>query len=239
MLYSGWTEYQAPVISTTPTESCTTAGFYCESFIDCKEAGGAAYNNFECPGLLECCSININDKTCSEQSGKVCRSNEECSGTEVGSSDGSCCLGVCRELQSQETECEQNSGFCVSSCDSQTETETSDSCNSASKVCCVLKPAKSSSSLGIWIIILFILIALVVLAIVFRHKIQLMIFKFKRRGSVSSAPVMNRRPPFPPMLPPRPPMRMRQTPAQIPRQQTSKLDKEMEETLKKLREMSK
>ncbi len=238
LLYAGWPESQAtPVIPGVP-ESCTSAGYFCQSFIDCKEAGGITYSSYDCPGLLECCSVRVIQKTCSEKNGRVCNSGETCSGTEVGSSEGSCCIGTCTETASQETQCERNGGLCFSSCDSATEQETSDSCNSATKVCCVQKTSKSTSGLGIWITILLILIALAILAIVFRHKLQLMIFKFRKKGGISSSPMIMRRPPFPPMMPSRQPMpRPRQQQA-MP-QRKSPLDKEMEETLRKLREISK
>ncbi|MEK6825106.1 MAG: hypothetical protein AABY02_04600, partial [Nanoarchaeota archaeon] len=71
----------------------------------------------------------------------------------------------------------------------------------------------------------------------YRKKLQLLLFKSRRSG-VSSTPLSTtRRPPFPPAVyPSAMPMRPRPAPSS---RQASPIDKEMEETLRKLREISK
>lgn len=233
ILYGGWSEQGPSGGSGGSSEAlCSEGGFSCESSaLQCQGAGGEILNNYVCPGALYCCSIAVSDQTCDQQGGSVCSSNEQCSGREVGSSDGSCCLSTCEPIQNNFNECEQAGGTCRSSCNSD-ESSSSLLCTSGSDICCELQVEESGSS-SLWIIILLILIILVVLAIVFRHRIKLWLHKKK---GPSSTPITVRRPPFPPAGPARmPPTR----PAMMPARRPSAQDKEMEDTLRKLREMSK
>ncbi|MEK6899339.1 MAG: hypothetical protein AABW79_04560 [Nanoarchaeota archaeon] len=220
-------------------EQCQTAGFSCSPLLECLDGGGEILGNYVCSGSLKCCSLESSRKSCSQLLGQVCTSNERCSSTELPSSDGSCCTGVCEPSTTSEDQCTSSGGFCQSSCDLEFEDESSDQCSLSSEVCCFAKDTESSSgsSYG-WIILLLLLIVLVVLAIVYRKKLQLWYFKFRNRGGLKSSQVITRRPPFPPMLPsqtrPYAPVS-----SQPQRRAPSRLDKEMEETLKKLREIGK
>ena len=119
--------------------------------------------------------------------------------------------------------------------------------NCESEICCVEKGGSS-----LWIVILIILIILVVLAIIFREKLKLEWFKLT--GKFGSKPVMpSKQNAFPQRFGPtgiRPQtMQSSRPPQTMPPQQrmstrpsvrpvTAK-DKEMEEALRKLRDMSK
>ena len=237
ILYAGWSEQ---VIGPGPgpgtSENCESSNnpaYSCvSSRLSCLDAGGDYLQNFDCPGSLFCCSIKIQQQTCKQLSGEVCTLNEICSGNEVQSADGSCCLGRCEPRVTEENECEQAGGLCTSSC-ADDEQESTEACTLSSDICCVPKEKKSNLTL---IIILIILILLAVLAIVFRKRMTLMLHRAKR-PSVTATPMTMRRPPFPPSTSQyRYPAQRQALP---PRRQPSPGDKEMEETLHKLKEMSK
>jgi len=244
LLYAGWPD-ASRIQSTTggngsQGESCESASaqYNCESSeYACVQAGGQALRNYECSSSLICCSIAIPRQTCSQQSGELCSANEECLGTIVEAVDGRCCVqGACQARTQEQNQCENVGGSCRSSCDSDVEDESTESCPISGDVCCIAKetPVKSSSSWTTWVIVLLVLIVLVVLAIVFRRKIQFMLFKARKSGT-SSSPVSLRR--FPPSSPP--PGAYRPHPASSLRKPMSQLDKEMEDTLHKLRDITK
>lgn len=231
---SGYTSSSNNSNSSSTIESCTTNVGFCGGRFACLDAGGIVSTNYACPLVGDvCCSKDITLKTCSEQGGKVCSTNTICTDSEIPSADGSCCLGSCTQQSQQTNSCEQIGNACRSSCDSSLEEQTSDQCSDSGQVCCQVSstPEPSSSTSYWWIIVLAILIILVVLAIVFRNRLQLWIAKFKK-GKASSAPIISRRPPFPPSSPTYP----RTLPVRRP---STGVDKDMEETMKKLREMSK
>lgn len=239
ILYAGWPDSSRVATTTggnfTSQASCESSSsqYSCESSAyACAQAGGQALNNYNCPGSLLCCSVAIVQQTCSQQSGQLCTSSEECTGTSIDASDGQCCIGTCQIVQ-QTNQCEDLGGACRSSCDEDTEEESSESCQLAGDICCTPKQVVAKkSSVTTWVIILLVLIVLVVLAIVFRKKIQLMLFRSRRPSDVSSSPV--RRPPFPPSSS----MPYRPRPPAAP-QRKPQVDKEMDETLRKLRDMAK
>ena len=92
------------------------------------------------------------------------------------------------------------------------------------------------------------MIILAVLGILFREKLRMLFFRFSGKGKTGPAPPQTR-PPFPPMPPSRimqPRMIMRPSvqpsapsPRPISRPASSQTDKELEDTFKKLKEMSK
>lgn len=253
LLYAGWPEGRpggGPGGSGgTPSgtiESCLGASplYSCvESLLQCADAGGEELRNYDCTGALYCCSATPRVPTCTELNGELCSLNEECTGTPRDSSEGQCCLGSCTPITTPTTtECEDNGGTCSASCSSG-ETQASYLCSSFSEVCCVSdqsSDSSSGSSTWVWIIVLVILITLVALAIIYRRKIQMFIFKNRKSGqSANASPIMIRRPPFPPSMPSqslRPGVRPQSPQVRKP---VSQVDKEMDETLRKLREMSK
>jgi len=245
LLYAGWSDLAGFIPNngnsgngSSTIDACTTSIGFCGGRFACLDAGGVVSTNYACPLVGDvCCSKNIALKTCSEQNGKVCSTGTQCTDSEVPSSDGSCCLGTCEKQSDSVNVCEQAGNTCRSSCDSSLEEQISDQCLDSSQVCCQALPTSgtenNSSSSWLWIVLLVVLIILVVLAIVFRNRIQIWLAKFKK-GKASSAPIITRRPPFPPMPPAysRPQMSATRRPA-------SNVDKEMEETMRKLKEMSK
>ncbi|MEI6850270.1 MAG: hypothetical protein WCK29_04495, partial [archaeon] len=254
LLYGGWTRGGAtsggsgdlPICTGVSTQSCENMG-------DCINAGGSVLNNFQCvSGLNVCCSVKVPLLSCSAKQGAVCSSNQVCSGNNVASSDGSCCIGSCVAASTGNT-CTLNNGICRNSCDTGENEDSTSTCDSGS-VCCMPAVASTGGVNWFWIIILLLLCILVALAIIYRHELQIWWFKF--RGNAKVTPVVKPSSPgagqgFNPMQrmqnafrpSPTPPIRPvhSSTPvAPVRRPATgSARDKEMEETLRKLREMSK
>lgn len=242
VLYSSWprSKFVNPIVN---TPLCSEGGFSCERLSECIEAGGVKRDSYLCTGGSICCSVKVQRASCASQQGKVCTASEQCEGTFASSSDGQCCIGTCSAIP-VENACESAGGTCSSSCGSG-EKETSEACAAPNAVCCI-EEGDNGGSLWPWILTLLILIVLIAIAIIKRDAIRF--WWFKRRGKASSTPIMRPggppsgglgapqyRPMSRPMLPPggyaRPGMR----PAA--RQAPSK-DNEMEETMRKLKEMS-
>ena len=215
----------------------------CESQLDCDEAD--VLDSFYCHTGV-CCEVASEEKTCEERAGEICKSGEECSGTTVTDADNKkCCLGTCT-TPSINT-CESKGYYCRASCyDSEEEQESYTSSCDSGDFCCGEKPPKPGY---LWIIILLIiLIILVVLAIIFRNQLKIWLFRIKNKFKRGPAPSRAIRPgpgfpPAPPGYPNRmmPRMILPQQRAQarpVPRAR-SKTDRELEETLKKLKEMAK
>jgi hypothetical protein len=250
VLLSFWPK--TSVSDTEPSQSanCESSGLYCRPSSDCGVLNLA--ENYRCSLVSEeCCKVAPPVKqTCAAQSGIICGFDEYCpSGNTLDTSDsGECCAISCVLSQTVEDTCTPNSGTCKSSCDTKTEDDAlSYTCVYSEDVCCLTK----SSSKGInwvWIIILIFLIALVILGIVFRDRLRLMLFKSRNKVDVSRGPGITRRPP---MMPPSSGMfnRSRQIiprptnqPTQARRpliESKSEKEKDFDDTMKKLKEMSK
>lgn len=249
LLYSGWpkdTVGGGGSGGTTPSCELVT-GQSCENSNECTDAGGNTLSNFYCSGFNVCCSIEVQKQNCSSLNGLVCPANKECDGRTVSSADGTCCLNSCTDVPEEDT-CAIIGGTCRTACKDNEEEITAETCTGGN-VCCEEKQASEKS--WTWLIILLvILIILVILAITFRNKIKIWWFKFKGKAKVS--PVVRPgtppaelssykptrqvyRPSAPSGFAPRTPVRM---PMRKPVPSSAK-DKEMEETLNKLKEMSK
>lgn len=218
---------------------CVVAGdHYCTSPGDCDPEvnGGNILDEFSCEGrggMSVCCSRDVRTETCEDKNGEICTGGRVCSEETVSASGTSdCCLGTCQLPTSQ---CEEDGGSCQSSCLA-SEEEIDSSCDSG--VCCKTKttpPSSEGKSLW-WLWILIILIILVIIGIIFRNQLRMFLFKFKHKGG---EPVTKTRPPFfPPSQQPRPIFRpfSPQKPVQRP---ASKTDSDLDDTFKKLKEMSK
>ena len=223
---------------------CGSEGYYCVIKGSCEDQDLLDYY---CPGILsECCTIQPKQLTCAEQDGKICSSNQICSGGDWVSAANTeyCCVGgTCQTPTVSESECKQNNGTCRSSC-LDDERETSDLCEFTGEKCCVLKTTGKSYT---WIWILLILIVLVVIGIIFRDKLRNFLFRIKSKFKGSKPgprPGPPRRPPgqlhYPirrrPMperriLPRRPPVK--------PIKRPSRPQRELDEVLKKLKRMGK
>jgi hypothetical protein len=263
LLFTGWPQVFADDEQPDDSDStsCELSGFYCvPKPKDCFDAGGELKNNFQCSGLSACCTAPYipSELTCVQSEGIFCNEGYYCpTGDRLYDvSDyalGECCKSACLpDETSTKTECEENSYSCQTNCLSNEET-VDYACNFG-QVCCKTKstppgevePPKSY----LWIIILIVLILLVLLAILFRNRLRLFFFKFKTKFKSGKPPAR----PYPGSFPPRPrPFPIRPQPVYprpqpqpqsrpIPRQslspQSSK-DKEFEDTLNKLKEMSK
>lgn len=252
ILYSGFTR-QTSGTPRTPGESlCESAGNFCVPVKenDCLSAKGTVYDDKVCAKFTDiCCSVRVSEQSCAEKGGLVCSLNQECNGRIESSSDGSCCLdGACINKQ-VENICETlGKGSCRNECFPDEE-KTSDTCPDSGDVCCIEKEQKQEPSKGIsiiWIIILIVLVIIIVLAIIYRHRLQ--IWWHQRRSSHRPAqpprgppvfPGMMSRPMMPRYGPPGSRMPLRPAPPQrIARPSKSPQDKEMDETMRKLKEMS-
>ncbi len=235
-------EPKTPVISNGDGRSdCESFGYYCVSPNECADP----LDNFYCSGLSDvCCETLPEEQSCDEKGGTICEPDQECTGSEVISSDTNyCCLASCI-LTTTITECEDYGYVCKTSCSSDEEEKLYD-CNFGD-VCCTPKAEKPAGWL--WMILLIILIILVVLAIIFRNQLKIWLFRFKSKLRFGKPPVGPAgRPPMPPSAAP-----FLQRPRQIiPRQvyrrpQTRRpapkkpeKDTLFEETMRKLKDMSK
>ena len=263
LAYAGWVK-SVPSSSGggTVSSNCESSGFYCELPIDCLDAGGSTLNTYTCSSFGDfCCSKQVQEQTCSNRGGIICGASQTCSGQQVPSLEGGCCLGACQETGASNA-CENlGQGTCRSSCFSD-EIAIEESCAEATEVCCEFnssgEPSEDQKNLW-WLWILIILIIIVIIAIIFRNRIKL--WWYKRKGTVSSTRVVpgdnaprglmgtRQGPRFGPPMQPQPrlmqrPMSSRPQPIQrvqskVQPRAVSAKDKEMEETLRKLREMSK
>ena len=187
-----------------------------------------------------CCDKPEQEKTCEQMSGTICNSSQECSISEVSALDTEhCCTGTCEEKNNNENpnnkpECELNSGVCrVNQC-LNNETTSDYSCLN-NEYCCIPNynnpPTSHKGKTLLYVLIL--LIILVGLGIVFKEKLKVLLaklrYKFHRRGS-SGNPINKNNPKFPPSSGMR-----RIQPRFRPRTNT----KEIDDVLKKLKEMSK
>ena len=241
-MYSGWT--RQPTVSTGPgttdpgtvgvstPDLCEDAGKFCEQRSECTNEGGDILFDFECPNPpfgVSCCSVEIIEETCSQKGGLICSSGESCDGASASSSDGSCCLGSC-EVDEEENDCELFGGDCRSNCLTGEDEDGSISCDSGSgDVCCFEEEEGEEAgggSLIIIIILLVILIILVALAIIYRKRVKIWVYKRRGRRVIPGAPAPPR------TFAPRPVAR----PAPVRRAAPSGAEKQMQETLKKLRE---
>jgi len=226
---------------------CEDSGYYCLQ--DCNEAGGEILTNYECTYSFDvCCTEDYESpvQTCEEAGGEICEYDETCPYEyEIYDFSGSgiCCeIGECIiEEFPEESECEKQGYSCHNSCFEDEEKLPYD-CYSI-LVCCgeeTITPDKPVTKSRLWIIILIVIvILLIVLIVIFRNKIKLFLFKIKTKFK-KGPPVQRTRPVhFPPGPRPRArPVPARRMPVRRQPQKTSK-DKEFDDTLKKLRDMSK
>lgn len=247
VLYSAWPKAVIPSGGGAEITYCEQAGKYCMSMQECSDAGGQLLSDYACQnGVSSCCSSPKQEETCQQKDGEVCQSDEVCNNGDLVDAQNTsrCCIngGTCKVPETPG--CEKNNYQCKSSCSSTEEEKTGSGNDCTSGLICCGEKAPTKSYWWVWLLI--ILFILLVLGIIFRNRIRVFLFNLRnRRGK--SGPVQQTRPPFPPsamprgtyprMIPrPMPQSQSRQIPAQKPK---SKTDTELEETLKKLKEMSK
>ena len=226
---------------------CEASGYYCSSRINCDTA--SVLSNYYCSGTFVCCSQKQQVSTCSEQGGSVCNSNQKCVGVGSVSVDASdisggeiCCVsGTCSDVsnQTQVSSCESSGGICRTSGCNTNENEVFELSCSYNDICC--KPKQTTSSgISVWVWILLGLIVLVVLGIIFRDKLRRLLLRIKSgfgkgssKGSGPRGPPG--RPPF--FRPPRGFMPQRR--ALVPRRASSEKPGELDDVIKKLKEIGK
>ena len=230
-------------------QDCESSGNYCVNKGSCIGYGGQVFSDYYCLGVLsECCTHPPKQLTCAEQEGVICSSSQICSGGDwVSAADlisgQKCCEGGTCQTPSI-SGCEQQSGVCKSSCLSNEQQE-SYSCEFEGDICCILKTTPGKSYTWIWV--LLILIVLVVIGIIFRDKIKNLLLRIKSKSRGGPKPGYRPgppRPPGPPFYPMRRPMQERRIlpPSYkplTPMRRPSKSQKELDEVLKKLKEMGK
>lgn len=224
-----WTLWPKATTIQSTQQECEKSGFYCMTEGECGASAGNIKENYYCPGgvLKVCCDKPIELKLCSEQLGKECPVDQPCTSSIVRAADtDECCLTEC-QAQIVGTECENYGYTCKPVCSENEDSALEYACN-AGDGCCKPIPAKEGIS-AIWIVLLIFLIALVVIGIIFRNKIKAWFFRLRKGKAPPSAPAGRPRPPYPPY----PPSQPRMAPARAP------ASREMEETLRKLKEMSK
>ncbi len=237
------------------TKSSCEPTYYCMSEASCV---GSILEEYDCPGVLKCCSEPKPILTCLEQEGEICSPDESCvGGTVVESSDTAagevCCVGGSCEVKKAESECEAYGGVCRPFECLENEEETDYLCEFGD-LCCVAKKEKPKSNLGIIIFLMF-LILLTVLGIIFRKKLrpffEKLINKFKSKpgeGQVTGRfPRRPGTPPAPPFVRRRPvsltPRASGAKPGIFPKGQkgSANIDaiEEVDEVLEKLKDMVK
>lgn len=235
LLYSLWPRKTANV---STAKDCENSGYGCMSSASCSDVDGSVLADYTgCFGTNICCSKKQQLKTCSEQNGDLCDSDEVClGGSSVSASDTaggkSCCInGVCG-IQEQ-SECEMQGGSCRSLC-SDNEEFASYSCVSGN--CCVVK----QKSITWLIILLSILIVLALAGIIFRKKLREFFFKFKSGFGKGRRKPLTGGPRFPPSSSQRYPVQRRILQPGAPvRRPAPQRRGEFEDVLKKLKEIGK
>ncbi len=242
LLYSGWPKGFSTIPGgTTTARDCIATGKSCETSLACSTAGGTQLYEFSCTNFREiCCSVNVQEKSCTEKGGTLCSANQECKGSLTESGDGKCCIGTCENVVVEDT-CKVSGGNCRTNC-LDDEEEVSESCSITGERCCVVKSSAEKGGISMWVIVLLvILILLVILAIIYRNNLRLWWFRWRGKASI--------RPAGPPPSAPRQlfrpvprfgaPATSRPVPRTPPRPMAKTVDKEFEETMRKLKEMSK
>jgi len=240
LIYSAWPKTTAPF----PNEKdCGDMYYYCMSDSACSAVGGAE-KDYDCPSFAEvCCDKPLVLETCENMNGEECASDEQCSGVTRESSDVfDCCVDGSCEKPVEVYDCEIHNGTCETFECPAGYTETSNYlCEYEGDVCCVAQE-KPETHILIWI--LGVLIILVLLGIIFRNKLRELLFRLKP-GKPAPREGPGAFPRFPPsgggeprrvmqrqILPS--PMHSRTAPPRKP----GKTHGELDEVLKKLKDMS-
>lgn len=236
---------------------CQSSNYYCMSDVNCQNHGGNILDNYACvSGLSVCCDTPIPPVTCVDgNGGTICASDESCiDGRTPDVSDTltgeTCCVGGTCEKKTVTSICGvDNNGICKSSCGTNEAANTFYTCNSGES-CCVAN-GNSGTTSHLWIWILSVLILFSVLGIVFRDKLRAQLLRLKTtlgkkdnkkkfEMPMTPSPNMQRRI-FPRGILPsqsRPPIR-RPISLQTNKKPEEKTKNELDDVLKKLKEMGK
>lgn len=237
------------------TLDCEDSDYYCMSPISCSNSLGNEMVSYSgsCFGTNICCDQPKVSETCLELGGEKCSSNEICSGgyeedtasdldyDEICCVDGSCIIPT----STQNDICTPAGGNCRDLCESDEKIDYNYECSDLNQWCC-RKEKKEGGYWWIWVLI--ILIVLTILAIIFRDKLKPIYMKIKSKfGKGKSGPNSRRgRPIGPPRRPGMPPMGMGPRPPRRPipprqalQRRGPKSKGEIDDVLKKLKEMGK
>jgi hypothetical protein len=231
-------------------EDCVDAGYFCMSGASCT---GEILSAYDCSSFDKCCSKEESLETCEDLSGEICNSNQQCAGgTSENTFDLSygqtCCVaGACEAKTTEEFTCASSGGTCRYDGCSSGEESSFETCEFGD-TCCVKKTTASSNYLWLWILIFLILIGLVVLGIFKRDKLREYWIMLKSKFSKSPPSSSGARPPYRPSTPGSMQRRMIQgrpqsrsfnaRPSRIARP-SSKAPSEINDVLKRLKEMGK
>ena len=245
ILYAGWPKIPTTTSTGETLPQCENFGGYCVAKAQCTNLEDQL-ENYNCLGGDSCCRVQPIEQTCAEKSGFVCNEGESCSGSEVLASDSpACCIGGACQLIETENECEKLSYNCLDTCttNQQEEIAYSKSC-AFGQLCCSKKPVKSTNWL--LIILLIILIILVILAILFRNQLKIWLFRMKSGFGSKKTPPPGSRPMMSPQFRPMPPGRpspqhsyQQGVPPRRPVAGRTERDKDFDDTMRKLKDMSK
>lgn len=253
LLYSLWPRTGLTGSPSAAAADCEAAGNYCMSPLSCGEVGNVI-SGLSCSGTFVCCSNPKEVPTCAEQNGDICNSNQNCVGgstvsaSDLGTGEICCFQGTCEVPSTSDTgdECALAGGRCDIGCDSDEE-ESFEQCSYSTDVCCIPKETSGGSTLWIWILI--VLILLVIAGIIFRQKLRILWLRVTSKfgkGSGSQFSGSGPRGGFPPSsmnLDRRPFAPRRILPSQpqhrVSQRQGPKPHREVDDVLKKLKEMGK
>lgn len=256
VLYSAFGLRGAGVSSTptptTPSLNCTDASGYCLSLAACQQVGGAVLNDYSasCPNvpLQICCNKNVQSQTCADLKGQLCSSSQVCNVSSISSSDSTgsqvCCpsTGSCVTLPPTTNLCDTSGGTCKSSCGSGEVVNYSAVCSVSSQYCCIQSTtSEGGNSNTALIIALVVLVVLAALGIIFRKKLMKLWFRMKSKSGGRGGPQPPRygpRPPpgYPPRSPPGGYSQARRMPQRGPAPRSSS---EVNDVLRKLKDMGK
>ena len=242
----------------TPVKKCVDEGYYClNTKGDCVEtakADGVWLSSYYCNAGKFCCDENyvpVTGTTCAEKGGIICEYNEECDGTPILSASDTngnvCCDETCRPV-SVTTSCTSKNGACRSTCNSDETLSSLYFCDSGN--CCLKSGSSPKPKNYWWVWVLLILIILVALGIFFREKVKEIYYRITKKGGKGPGQGQQGRPPFGPG-PGIPPTGMGMPRRMIPGMQRPMMrpampsarpfpkDKELNDTLAKLKNMGK
>ncbi len=249
LLYAGWPT-SVPTVSGGGGETLicgvSVPGYCVEPGPACNSAGGTRVPVAACTSSLDiCCTVPVEEPTCSDQGGVLCDSNEQCTGPVEPSSEGSCCTSVCEPIVTNtQDECTDFGGTCYLSCNPSLDEEQKDfECSDPGLVCCVVDTDPvDDGTINIVIIVLIALIVLLLILLLFRKRLR-RLFQKKPPKSAGKMPPGGFGRDSPPPSFGAAPARMqsgmpRGTPParRVPR--NSRTDKELNDTLRKLKQIS-
>ncbi len=247
LLATVWPKQTQSIGGGTTRVDCINSGYYCTTSLQCGNSNGNVLSSYSCSGTFSCCSVQPVTPSCSEQGGKICNSQESCIGGTTSQAPGlnigeTCCIqGSCQIVQQNTDTCIPNGGICrIGSCNSDEQVSTQ-SCSIQSDNCCI-PSTDSGGGIAWWIWVLVVLIILVVLGIIFRDRLRF--YLFRSRGSPSSRTFGRPGPGFP-QTPSREipsrfgPRQMIPSHPMPPRRPMPQRSSELDDVLKKLKQIGK